>query len=75
MIQTFTPDDVLKAQSGELSPDEVEHLTSSIKESSDLQEFAETAEILAREVPKMITEPTERPLNNIMAFIKSQGKP
>lgn len=74
MIQTFTPDDVLKAQAGELAPEEIQHLTSSIQDSPELQEFADTVEMLEKEMPKLATEPSERPLTNIMAFVKQNMK-
>lgn len=72
MIQTFTPNEVLKAQSGELSAEDLEHLNASVQEVPELQAFLETAEYVQSEMPKLIFEPSEKPLQKIMAFVKGE---
>lgn len=72
MIQTFTPDDVLKSQTGELSAEETAQLKIAAQDDPELQTFLETAEHLKAEMPQLISEPSEKPLQNIMAFVKKQ---
>jgi hypothetical protein len=74
MIKTFTPNDVLKNQSGELPPEESAHLDASISESPELEDFAESADDLQTKVVDLLSQPSERPLKNIMAFIQNELK-
>ena len=70
MIKTFTPNDVLKNQSGELPPEVSAHLDVSLSDSTELEEFAEAADELLARIPDLLSEPSEKPLKNIMAFIR-----
>lgn len=72
MIQTFTPDDVLKSQTGELPESESAQIHAAVQEDPELQAFLEEAEYLEAEMPKLLVEPSEKPLQNIMAFVKKQ---
>ena len=74
MIKTFTPNDVLKNQSGELPPEEAAHLDASLSEDSELEDFSEAANNLQSRIPDLLIEPGERPFKNIMAFIQKELK-
>jgi hypothetical protein len=70
MIKTFTPNDVLKAQSGELPAEEKAALDATLSESDDLESFSEAAEELKSEMKSILSEPGDQPLKNIMAFVQ-----
>jgi len=72
MIKTFTPNDVLKNQSGELPPEDSAHLNASLSEYSELEDFADAADDLQTKIPDLLSEPSEKPLKNIMAFIQKE---
>jgi hypothetical protein len=73
MIQTFTPNDVLKAESGELTPEESIQLEATVKESPELAEFSETLNLLAEQMPGLITDPGEKLVNRIMDRIRLEA--
>jgi hypothetical protein len=73
MIQTFTPNDVLKAESGELTPEESIQLEAAVKESPELAEFSETLNLLAEQMPGLITDPGEKLVNRIMDRIRLEA--
>jgi hypothetical protein len=70
MTNTSTPNDVLKAQSGELPAEEKVFLENQIPESAELEAFQDSAAALETELNELLEEPGEKPLQNIMAFVK-----
>jgi len=74
MIKNFTPNDVLKNQSGELPTEESEHLNASISESPDLETFVDAIKQLEKQVPTLLSGPSDRPLKNIMDYVKKNIK-
>jgi len=72
MIQTFTPNDVLKNQSGELTREESILLQTSISENRDLNSFSETLEMLDEQMPGLIQDPGEPLVQKIMDRIRRE---
>lgn len=72
MIQNFTPNDLLKAKTGELTTEETILLNSAVVESIELSEFAETLDLLEEEMPKLIQDPGESNVLRIMARIHQE---
>ena len=72
MIQTFTPNDVLKNQSGELTREESILLQTSISENRDLNSFSETLEMLDEQMPGLIQDPGESLVQKIMDRIRRE---
>jgi len=73
MIQTFTPNDVLKNQSGELSREESVLLQTLMSEQSELGEFAQTLELLEEQMPKLIHNPGEPLVQRIMVNLRLEA--
>ncbi len=74
MLKTSTPNDVLKEQSGELAPKETENLDASISAYPELEEFSDAVKQLGKEIPSLLLQPSERPLKNIMEFIRKDSE-
>jgi len=72
MIQNFTPNDLLKAKTGELTTEETILLDSAVAESIELSEFAETLDLLEEEMPKLIQDPGESNVQRIMERIRQE---
>ena len=72
MIQTFTPNDVLKNQSGELTREESILLQTSISENRVLNSFSETLEMLDEQMPGLIQDPGEPLVQKIMDRIRRE---
>jgi len=70
MIQTFTPNDVLKASSGELTKEESILMESAVIENVELATFSETLDLLDEEMPKLITDPGEKTVQKVMDRIR-----
>jgi hypothetical protein len=70
MIQTFTPNDLLKANSGELTNHESRLLESAVIQDEKLSSFRETLQILEDEIPGLITDPGEKLTQSIMSRIR-----
>lgn len=69
MIQTFTPNDILAASTGELSKEETELLKLALAGSETLSEFQATLNELENLAPQLLSEPSDLPLKGIMAFV------
>jgi hypothetical protein len=72
MIQNFTPNDLLKAKTGELTTEENILLDSAVAESIELSEFAEVLDLIEEEMPKLIQDPGEFYVQRIMARIRQE---
>ena len=69
MIQNFTPNDVLKFQSGELSETEQNLFQLARLEDAGVSDFAEIVMQLESQMASLISAPSEKPYQNIMAFL------
>jgi hypothetical protein len=70
MIQTFTPSDVLKSKTGELTEEESKLLNVAIEENPELAEFAQTLEMLDEAMPKLVQDPGESLTQRIMDKVR-----
>ncbi len=70
MIQTFTPNDILLAHSGEFQKEESQLLQINITESDVLSDFESTLELLENLIPQMVSEPSPLALKGIMDFVE-----
>lgn len=69
MIQTFTPNDILAASTGELPKEETELLKLALAQSETLSEFQSTLTDLENLALQLLSDPSDLPFKGIMAFI------
>lgn len=70
MTKTFTPNDVLKASSNELSPGLKAGLQMALQEDQTLQCFADGLKSLNTHIPDLLEEPSERSVLELLAKLK-----
>lgn len=71
MIQTFTPNDILLAHSGEFQKEESQLLQINITESEVLSDFESALELIENLTPQILSEPSNLPLKGIMEFVEN----
>jgi hypothetical protein len=71
MIQNFTPNDVLLANSGELSKELSSLLQLSLQEDSSLQKFSEDLQLIESEMEHLVPETDEKQIQAILHRIRS----
>ncbi len=74
MIQNFTPNDVLLANSGELSKELSSLLQLSLHEDASLQKFSEDLQLIESEMEQLIPETDEKQVQAILDRIRSGEK-
>ena len=70
MIQNFTPNDVLLANSGELSKELSSLLQLSLQEDSSLQKFSEDLQLIESEMEHLVPETDEKQIQAILHRIR-----
>jgi hypothetical protein len=74
MIQNFTPNDVLLANSGELPQELSSLLQLSLHEDASLQKFSEDLQLIESEMEQLIPETDEKQVQAILDRIRSGEK-
>ena len=74
MIQDFTPNDVLLANSNELSDELQSLLTIRLHENTELDEFSSALRQIEQEMEKMIPSTDERQVQLIMQRVQAIAK-
>ena len=74
MIQNFTPNDVLLANSGELPQELSSLLQLSLHEDASLQKFSEDLQLIESEMEQLIPETDEKQVQAILERIRSGEK-
>ena len=74
MIQNFTPNDVLLANSGELPQELSSLLQLSLHEDASLQKFSEDLQLIESEMEQLIPETDEKQVQTILDRIRSGEK-
>ena len=74
MIQNFTPNDVLLANSGELPQELSSLLQLSLHEDASLQKFSEDLQLIESEMEHLIPETDEKQVQAILDRIRSGEK-
>jgi hypothetical protein len=74
MIQNFTPNDVLLANSGELPQELSSLLQLSLHEDASLQKFSEDLQLIESEMEQLIPETDEKQVQAILHRIRSGEK-
>ena len=74
MIQNFTPNDVLLANSGELPQELSSLLQLSLHEDASLQKFSEDLQLIESEMEQLIPETDEKEVQAILDRIRSGEK-
>lgn len=74
MIQNFTPNDVLLANSGELPKELSSLLQLSLHEDAGLQEFSDSLALIEAEMEKLIPPTDENLVQRILGRVQSLQK-